>query len=187
MATLSYSFKYFGTSYSQVTISTNGYVCLGSNGVCGSIGRPSPFDIIVGLNSDLNTARSGSGQIYYQAISSISSFFTQAKSYVNLLDSTFVPTNVFMITYDKVSHISSSSIVSFQIFLTADSIKSYVTLKYTSCPTDYSVSIMSGLTRNVGGAFDQWTSISSVSWCTSSNVGQAGVWVFDVAMGKIKF
>jgi hypothetical protein len=171
-----------------MSISTNGYVLFGAY-VVNQVIRPTPYDAIVGLDYDLNTARSGSGQIYYQTLSSISSLFTQAKSYVNLLDSTFVPTNVFMITYDKVlaSDVTKSSLVSFQIFLTASSIKSYVTLKYTSCPTDYSVSIMSGLTRNIGGAFDQWTSISATTWCTSSNVGQAGVWVFDVSAGKIEF
>jgi hypothetical protein len=169
-----------------VTISTNGYVCLGSNTGCGATGRPSPFDIIVGLNADLNTARSGSGQIYYQTLSSISSFFTQAKSQVNLLDSSFVPTNIFMITYDRVLayDATKTSLVSFQIFLTTGSTKSFVTLKYTSCPTDYSASTMSGLTCNIYGGFDQWTSISATSWCTSSNVGSAGVWVFDLAMGK---
>ena len=145
----------------------------------------------MGLNHNLDPTQKGSGQIYYRRMSDeddSSDFdFKSAKLFVNLANADFVPKHVFMITYDKVSHISSSSIVSFQIFLTADSIKSYVTLKYTSCPTDYSGNALSGLTRVVGGGFDQWTSISSVSWCTSSNVGQAGVWVFDVAMGKIKF
>ena len=134
VANLDFTFVYFGKSYTQVSISSNGYVCMDINTACGNRMRPSPYDILVGLNYDLNSMRDGSGQIYYKNINDS----TYVSLYVNLLDSSFVPKNIFMITYDNVLpyETSSNSRVSFQIFLLTDSIKSYVIFKYTSCPID---------------------------------------------------
>ena len=105
------------------------------------------------------------------------------QSYVNLLNSSFIPTDAFMITYDRVLPYSSisSSLTSFQIFISINSIKSYVTLKYTSCPTDLSVRATSGLNHHNGGGWIEEPSFTN--WCTSSNVGQTGLWVFDVTQG----
>jgi len=137
LANLGFSFSYFGSVFSQVSISINGYVCLGSNSGCRSVTRPTPHDILVGLNYDLNTGKSGSGQIYYQSLNSSSSYFTQAQGYVNRLDSSFRARNVFMVTYDRVlPHDSScSNQTSFQVFLLTDGIKNYVAFKYELCPT----------------------------------------------------
>ena len=102
-----------------MSISTNGYVCLGNNTGCHTFARPKPYDILVGLNKDLDTSRTGSGQIYYQ-IMTTSSFFTTATTYTNLLYFSFVPTNGFMITYDGVypyDLVSASIVASFQVFL----------------------------------------------------------------------
>ncbi len=92
---LDFTFVYFGKSYTQVSISSNGYVCMGINPACGNQMRPSPHDILVGLNYDLDTTRNGSGQIYYKNLNDS----TLASLYVNLLDPSFVPKNIFMITY----------------------------------------------------------------------------------------
>ena len=176
---LAFTFNYFGTSFTQLAINTNGYVCIGFSSQCIGFSRPSLSDIIVGLNHDLNTARSGSGQIYYKTLSD----FSMVQSYVNLLNSSFIPTDAFMITYDRVLPYSSSSVslTSFQIFISINSIKSYVTLKYTSCPTDLSVRVTSGLNHHNGGSWIEEPTFTN--WCTSSNVGQTGLWVFDVTQG----
>ena len=178
---LAFTFNYFGTSFTQLTISTNGYVCLGYSSQCSSTVKPNGSDIIVGLNHDLNTAKTGSGQIYYKTLSVNSNEFSVVQSYVNLLNSSFIPTDAFMITYDRVLPYSSSSssLTSFQIFISINSIKSYVTLKYTSCPTDLSVRATSGLNHHYGGSWIEEPTFTN--WCTSSNVGQIGVWVFDVS------
>ena len=116
---------------------------MGDLSYCNNRIRPSPYDIIVGLNYDLDTTRNESGQIYYKSLNDSSLEF----SYVNLLDPSFVPKNIFMITYDNVLPFNtwSNSSVSFQIFLLADSFKSYVIFKYTSCPTDLDLWAPSGL------------------------------------------
>ena len=184
VTSLGFSFSYYLKNYTEVTISTNGYVCLGSNSQCCSTMRPSSYDIIVGLNYDLKTSRSGSGQIYYQSVNSSSNFFAQSQTYVNLLNLTFIPTNVFMITYDRVlPHSSNStSLTSFQIFLTSNLFKSYVIFNFTSCPTDLHVNALSGLNHFIGAIWLEGPSITN--WCTASNVGLTGVWVFDVSNGK---
>ena len=63
---LGFTFKYFWSDYTPVSISPNGYVCLGDNSECYSFKRPSPYDILIGLNCDLDPTREGSGQIYYK-------------------------------------------------------------------------------------------------------------------------
>ena len=182
---LDFTFVYFGKSYTQVSIGSNGYVCMGVNTACGNEIRPSPNDIMVGLNYDLNTRRSGSGQIYYKNLyeSKIASL------YVNLLDPAFVPNNIFMITYDNVLSYyfpSLNSRISFQIYLLTDSVKSYVIFKYTSCPTDLTLWASSGLNSNNNGILTE-ISIPKDKECSLSNVKQKGVWVSEVptySMGK---
>jgi hypothetical protein len=41
---IGFTFKYFDSNYTQVSISSFGYVCLGYNSKCGSTARPSPHD-----------------------------------------------------------------------------------------------------------------------------------------------
>jgi len=176
IANIDFEFVYFGKSYTQVTISPNGYVCFGINPACIYRDRPSPHDILVGLNYDLNTKRNGSGQIFKSLKDS-----TMASLYVNLLDPQFVPKNIFMITYDNVLpyETSSNSRVSFQIFLLTDSIKSYVIFKYTSCPNDLTLEASSGLNSNNNGNLTEIL-IPQDQECSLSNVKQKGVWVSEV-------
>jgi hypothetical protein len=185
-----FAFKYIGTEYTQVSISSNGYVCLGNNSKCHSFTRPSPCDLLIGLNCDLNPKREGSGQIYYKKLDSNSFDFTSAKIYLNLFDPEFEPRQIFMITYDNVlPHLSSvsTSVTSFQIYLSTDSIQSFVIFKFRSCPKDLMLETSSGLSyKGIDGNLKE-VIITNGQQCIGSNVGQTGVWVSEVtSKGKIK-
>jgi hypothetical protein len=186
---LGFTFKYFSTEYTQVSITPNGYVCLGNNTKCWQQTRPSPFDILVGLNIDLDSTREGSGQIYYKRLDSNSSDFTSAKIYLNLFNPGFEPQQIFMITYDNVLPYStaSTSVASFQIYLSTDSVKSFVVFKFKSCPKDREYYSSSGLNyKRIDGRLQE-VIIPNGQQCIGSNLGQAGVWVSDVtSKGKIK-
>jgi hypothetical protein len=178
---LGFNFAYFRKTYTQVSISSNGYVCMGDNSLCGQTSRPAPHEILVGLNYDLDTRRSGSGQIYFKDTSPDSSDFKSAKDYVNLLNSMFLPTNVFVIAYDNVLpyNTASSSRTNFTIFLLSDNVNSYAIFKYVSCPTDLSVNSLSGLNHKNELGNLQEISINKGQECTSSNVNQTGLWVWN--------
>ena len=176
-------FNYFGSAYNEILISSNGYICLDSSNQCGLATRPN-LNVIVGLNYDLDTTRLGSGQIFYSYLRSDSFYFRMARQYVNLINIIFVPTFTIMITYDRVlPHLANStSLTSFQIFLSISSIQSYVIFNYTSCPTDLNLLAPSGLDHTFAGNLIHMASITN--WCNSSNVEQPGVWVFDVTKGE---
>ncbi len=106
----------------------------------------------------------------------------------NLFNPAFEPTKVFLIIYDNVLASDdtgvSTSKVSFQIALSSDSFKkSYVTFKYSSCPTDFSLRAPSGLNLKNDGFFEE-VKIEDDQQCTGSNVGQAGVWVSEVTLKR---
>ena len=187
LASLGFNFAVGESVYTQVTISTNGYVCLGYNSNCGSITRPTLTNMLVGLNLDLNTARSGSGQIYYQKLSQNSTFFQTSSDTVKLINSTIVPTNIFMITYDAVIPYSSSYDTtykaSFQIFLITDSSASYAIFKFTSCLNGISLLAPSGLNYYIACS---WKQDVITNQCSSSNVNRTGIWVFN-ALGNLSF
>ena len=171
-----------------MSISSNGYVCFGTNEKCLNNKEPLTDDILIGLYYDLDTTRNGSGQIYYKNLNDS----PLATLYLNLLDPSFVPKNIFMITYDNVlphNDSGSDSRVSFQMYLLTDSIKSYVIFKYTSCPTDLTLKTPSGLNSNKNGFLTD-IKIPQGKECSSSNVKQKGVWVSEVttkySMGKYK-
>jgi hypothetical protein len=179
---LDFDFKYFDKIYNEITISTMGYVCLGRNTACDQDIRPMPYDILVGLNYGLDTSRNGSGQIYYKNLLINSDEFTLAQIYVNLLNSEFLPKSGFMVTYDQVSSYdkSSGSKVSFQVFLLADSSKSYIAYKFNSCPADLTLKASIGLNQKQGTGILKEVTIDNGQQCSNSNVGQTGVWVSEV-------
>jgi hypothetical protein len=179
---LGFPFKYIGTEYTQVSISSNGYVCLGNNYECYERTRPTPFDILTGLNWDLDPTREGSGQIYYNNLDSNSFDFKSVKIYLNLFNPDFEPQQIFMITYDNVlpSSFVSSSITSFQIYLSTDFVKSFVTFKFKSCPKDLIYFSSSGLNYKRIDRSLREVIIANGQQCSGSNVGQTGVWVSDV-------
>jgi hypothetical protein len=180
---LGFTFKYIGTEYTQVSISSSGYVCLGDNYECRWSKRPSPYDILVGLNYYLDPRREGSGQIYYKQLNSNSIYFKS-------LSPDFESQQIFMITFDNVLPniwSASTSITSFQIYLSTDFVKSFVTFKFKSCPKDLEYISSSGLNyKRINGSVQE-VIIPNGQQCSGSNVGQAGVWVSDVtSKGKIK-
>jgi hypothetical protein len=177
-----FTFQYFWSDYTQVSISSNGYVCLGDNSKCNSQSRPTPFDILVGLNCDLDSTRKGSGQIYYKRLDSNSLDFQSTKIYLNFFDLDFEPQQIFMITYDNVLPFSSasSSVASFQMYLSTDSVKSFVAFTFKSCPTDLTLKASSGLNyKRINGDFQELI-IENGQQCIGSNIGHVGVWVYDV-------
>jgi hypothetical protein len=185
---LGFTFKYCDNTYTQVSISKNGYVCLGSNSECGSHIRPSPHEILIGLNIDLDPRREGSGQIYFKDLDSNSFDFESVKIYLNLFNPGFEPQQIFMITYDNVLPFrpTSTSMTSFQIYLSTDFFKSFVVFKFKSCPTDLDYYSSSGLNyKRINGNLQE-VIIANGQQCSGSNVGQAGVWVSDVtSKGKL--
>ena len=163
-----------------MNINTNGYVYFSLGSTSGSASGNS----ISALNYDLDTRYSGG--IYHQNLNSQSNDFNSIRSDINRLNSSFVPTNLFRITYDNVPAYSSNSLIaSFQIILASDSSKSYVVLKYTSCLSNTSPIITPGLYYlNSNG---QQMSSQFTNPCSSSNVNLIGTWVFDVSVLNSNF
>ncbi len=169
-----------------MSISSNGYVCLGKNSKCLNSLPPS-HDILIGLNLDLDPTREGSGQIYYNKLESNSLDFSSGKIYLNLFSPDFEPQQIFMITYDNVLPFrsTSTSITSFQIYLSTDSVKSFVAFKFKSCPLRIFSS--SGLNyKKIDGSLKE-VKIEDGQQCSGSNVGQTGVWVSDVTSKGIEY
>jgi hypothetical protein len=166
-----------------VSISPNGYVCLGNNSDCGS------FHILIGLHHNLDPSREGSGQIYYKNLDSNSLDFRLVKIYLNLFNPEFEPNHIFMITYDNMLPHStdSNSITSFRIYLSTDLMKSFVTFKFKSCPKDLDFYSSSSLVyTRIDGSL-KGIKIFDGQQCIGSNVGQTGVWVSEVTTkGKLK-
>ncbi len=172
---INFNFNYFSQSFTQLAISTNGFVYFSLGLTSGSAYGNS----ISALNYDLITSTSGG--IYYQNLNSQSGDFNSIKSDINRLDASFVPTNLFRITYDNVPYYySTSQLVSFQIILASSSTKSYVLLKYTTClSSSYSIVATPGLYYLSSSGQQLSNQISNP--CTNSNVNLAGTWVFDVS------
>jgi hypothetical protein len=172
---INFNFKYFGESFSEMIIYSNGMVIFGSTFTF--LGNN-----IYALLCDFDTTSSGG--IYYQNLNSQSSDFNSIKSDLNRLNTSFVPTNLFRITYDKVPVKSNSSLLtSFQIVLASDVSKSYVLLKYIKCSYDvlYSSLTIYYLLNGQQKIYQYFNNP-----CTDSNVNQVGTWVFDVTSIKSK-
>jgi hypothetical protein len=164
-----------------VSISSNGYVCLGENTECGGYVRPTPYDIIVGLNYYLDPTKKESVQIFYQNLSINSSEFISAKQILKKFDSEFQPNNIFMVTYDNVlSFYISSSGISFQVFFITNFKKSLIIMNYKSCPTNLNLYGSSGLTHIDNDGKWQEYIIENNQQCTGSNIDMQGVWVSEV-------
>jgi hypothetical protein len=167
-----------------VSININSYVCLGNNSACERQTKPSPHDILLGLNYDSDTTIKGNGQIYYKHLDSNSDDFKSTKIYVNLFDLDFEPTNIFMITYDNVlpREWNSTSGALFQMFLATSDFnrKSFVLFKFISCPSYLPLKASTGLNHRNKWGILQDSKIFDGKQCTGSNVNQKGAWVSDV-------
>ncbi len=160
-----------------MSISPNGYICLGENTKCKNSQRPSVDDILVGLNFDLDPTRNrnSSGQIYTKKLNS------ESKAFVS---TPFVPVNTFVITYDDVLPsllTKSNATAAFQIFLSTDSTeKSYVIFKFKSCLKGNTLYASSGLTHQKNGDQFHEIIIPDGQQCTGNNIDQAGLWITEV-------
>jgi len=134
----------------------------------------------VGLNYYLDPTRTDSGKIYFKSLTYDTSEFFYNKMYVNLMNPHFSPSYTFMITYDEVLSYdkNSKSRVSFQIFLSTDSKMSYVVFRFKSCPTDLTLRSSAGINHKNLETLNEVT--IDYQHCSSSNVGQTGVWVIEV-------
>ena len=163
---MNFNFSYFGRSYSSLTISTNGFVQFDSS------------NSIYALTYDLDTTEEGG--IFYQNLNSTSNEFNSIKSDLNRLNSEFIPTNIFRITYDNVPRANLWGLfkVSFQIILAMSSSSSYVLLKYTSCLSNVFFPTTSGIYYTLSNGQPSSSTFSNP--CFSSNVNLTGTWVFLV-------
>ena len=169
-----------------MTLSTSGYVCLGNcqNLLsdecfgCGDSPRRSD-DVLVGWNTN-NVYQFQHGQIYFKNLKQDSLDFMSSKIYLNQLNPNYEPTNIFMITYENFKHYEDDihfDIVSFRIFLSTNYMdkQSYVTFKYNFCAKSQT-SAPSGLHLKNNSDFI----IPDGKQCSSSNIGQNGVWISEV-------
>jgi hypothetical protein len=134
----------------------------------------------VGLNFQADTSDQGS--IFYQNLYSPSLAFNRTQSTINRVNSGFVPTNMFRITYFNVPKAYSytpSVKASFQIILASDSTKSYVVLNYTECLADQIQATNPGL-YYLDQSGQQSSAVIRENPCRGSNVNFNGIWVFDV-------
>ncbi len=178
---INFNFNYFSNDFTQLTIDTNGRVKFNSN--FDSIPDSDNY-FISGINYDLDTRTSGG--IYYQNLIAQSSDFNSTVDDLNLFNALFVPTNltIFRITYDNVpTYGSSLNNASFQIILASHlySSKSFVVLKYTTCPANgFALNFSPGLYYLLLNGQRAFIPISNSS-CSNSNVNKTGTWVFDVS------
>jgi hypothetical protein len=126
---LNFVFSYVNRNFNAIKITKYGYLYFSQASTVTS------GNSIVGLNFLGDT--SVYGGIFYQNLYSPSLAFNRTKSTINRVNSGFVPTNMFRITYLNVPKIYSNNPVtvkaSIQLILASDSTKSYVVLNYTDC------------------------------------------------------
>jgi hypothetical protein len=177
---MSFNFNFFGRSYFELCIYTNGYV------------EFDDYNSIYALYYDLDTTESGG--IYYQNLETTSNDFNLIKSDINRLNSAFNPANLFRITYDNVpasrknSFTQDDALASFQIILATNGSSSYVLLKYTSCIYLSSSYKQPGFYHKFENG-QEFSPNQFSNPCDSSNVNLTGTWVFlsGVSNGTVIF
>ena len=174
---INFNFTFFRNTFSSLILSTNGFAYFSGTKCC-YVTQPDMSNLISGFNYDLNTLNGGT--IYYQNLfaTDSSNGFALVLADLNRLNSTFVPTNVFRITYENVlKYASDTDSTSFQIVLASDAAKSYVLLKYYLCIAN-ELKTPGLYYMNTYG--QQLSSLIAVNPCLSTNVNLNGTWVFDV-------
>ena len=172
---LNFVFSYINRNYNAIKITKYGYVYF-SQGSTVTSGNS-----IVGLNfqGDISVY----GGIFYQNLLSSSLAFNRTQSTINRVNSGFIPTNMFRITYFNVPIAYNSNPLtvkaSFQVVLASDSTKSYVVLNYTDCLAGAPLETYPGLLYLSQNG--QQSSAFLENPCGSSNVNLIGNWVFDVS------
>ena len=177
---LNFVFKYVNRNFNAIKITKYGYLYF-SQGSTVTSGNS-----IVGLNFQADV--SDQGGIFYQNLYSPSLAFNRTQSTINRVNSGFVPTNMFRITYFNVPVAYNSNPVtikaSFQAVLASDSTKSYIVLNYTDCLASAPLETYPGLLYLSQSG--QQSSAFLENPCGSSNVNLIGNWVFDVSSENSK-
>ena len=171
---LGFDFYYFYSVYNQVTLSSNGYVLFSSsNGASESM--PTPSDSISLFNLFTQYCMRGIILIDFASSNDLVLIKNQINEYLN---NSFTPTNAMIITFDSMDPIQFK--LSYQIILSSDSVSSFLIVLYKYCEYD---------TRNGFGLVTpgvyyiengQQRVIQMSNPCISSNVGVAGMWIFQV-------
>ena len=188
---LNFTFQYFHRKINKLRVATNGFVELHVQKSGWIAMYTNQTNSISGFNYDLSTLYAGA--IYYEDVKSESSLFSMIKKDLNLLIPSFVPVNIFIISYENVPSSSSDfkELVSFQIIIAIDSVKSYIALKYYSCLSNVTLLTTPGLYyvegNNPSKKYNVQNLIKIEDPCFSSNVNSSGTWIFDVSQlaGKI--
>jgi hypothetical protein len=175
---INFNFRFVNSNYTSVTITSYGYIFFSQNS------NEHIGNTITALFFNGNTQSQGG--IYYQNLYSQSDDFYSIQSNINRINSSFVPLNIFRITYDNVSKLyEDNKKATFQIILVTDSSKSYVVLKYTSCLSNDPLTVLPGIYYL--GENGQQLSNLMTDPCLSSNINQNGTWVFDVTSVNSKY
>ena len=175
---INFNFRFVNINYTSVTITSNGYISFSQNS------NEHIGNSITALFFNSNTESQGG--IYYQNLNPQSDDFFPIQSNINKINSSFVPLNIFRITYDNVLNFDDNNKeASFQIILATDSSKSYVVLKYTSCLSNDPLTVLPGI--YFLGENGQQLSNLLTDPCLSSNINQNGTWVFDVTTVNSKY
>ena len=185
---MDFPFVYFGANFSQLTVSTNGFVFFSSPvSTCCRINRPTSSNVIAAYNYDLTTDEANSGAVFYRSLntSSSSSDLLRIQNEINTLvqRANFIARSAFIVTYDRVqSYYNRSEVATFQIILSSDLQRSsYVTISYESClthtPSVQLKSELDCLNSRLDGVYEKFI----LNPCGSSNVNVSGKWIFDVS------
>ena len=182
---MGFSFPFYKKYYSEITISTNGYVVFSSfnsslnSSCCFGINRPQMSNLISAYNYDLISA--SNGNVFYRSVDTFSADLYTIQNEINqLLRTNFRASNAFVVTYANIASYSDrNDVANFQIILTTDSVQSYLTLNYGYClqkPMAFQIiTEIDCLDKSLNMVVN-----SIVNPCTSSNVNVIGKWIFNV-------
>ena len=147
---------------------------------CCSITRPTSSNSIAAYNYDLITTTT-SGRVYYRSISKTNTDLTTIQTEINqYLTTNFVAKNAFLVTYDNIlSYTDRTDTAKFQIILSTDSQRSFLTINYVKCllrQTSLPLSEFDCLDRS-----NRFVQNLINNPCSSSNVNVPGKWIFNIS------
>lgn len=181
---LGFSYYYFTQFYTDIIITSNGYVSFGSIGL--SISVPASSNSISAYNYDLATSTCGT--LWYRSITdstTLTKISSQINSYYAPVTS-FTATNAFVATWDHICRLSSPGLYgTFQIIIATDGVQHYLMINYGTL--DYSC--------YASGSFYQYIDANNVvvknllptTPQSSSNVNFNGKWIYPSCSGKFFF
>lgn len=173
---MGFVFPYFDQSFSSCYISNNGFISFGYPiSYAYYTYPPSGQNIIAPLVYDLYSAAGGDITYKSYGLNDIATLNIIGTEINQLLNANFIPNNLFVITFDAVKAFSVSGTVSFQIILSTDSIKSYLTVNYGHL--DFYCDLTPYYQYVINNVLGQNSFSCSA---TSSNVNVNGKWVYPL-------